>query len=128
MPKVQKFHSIMHASRWPTWLWTWWGLHKGSLFLLSSLVHTAVSLSPRDGSWCISVVVFSAGARALIGVSHRLLKIFAINILTRTKLIRKAHQHRLESLAAQYLTALIRTDKVYQLLGELNYCVEFSEH
>jgi hypothetical protein len=38
------------------------------------------------------------------------------------------HQHHLESLEAQYLIALTRTDKAYQLLVELNYCGEFSEH
>jgi hypothetical protein len=46
-----------------------------------------------------------------------------------TKLkLKFSHQHHRESLAAQYLTALNRMDKVYQLLEGLNYCVEFSEH
>lgn len=68
-----------------------------------------------------------AGVRELVDVSRRLLKIkIAIELNGFGDL--KTHQHRPESLAARYLTASTHMGRAYQLLGELGYCVEFSEH
>lgn len=127
VPKVQKFHSIMLVSRWPTWLWTWSGLHTGLPFLLSSLCRTVVSHSPQDGSLCTLEVASGVEVHELIYVSHTLLKKPSSKQCDEVKLY-ITHQHHRGSLEAQYLAASSHMGKGYQLLEELNYCVEFFGH